>query len=29
MPAARVKAQEMMAERFFVRRPEPPEFRGG
>ena len=29
MTAARVKAQQMIAERFFVRVPEPPEFHGG
>jgi hypothetical protein len=29
MSAARVKAEKMMAKRFFVRQPEPPEFRGG
>src|ERR1700733_2047215 len=29
MPTARVEAEEMMAERFFIRRPEPPELHRG
>ncbi len=29
MPAARVKAQQMIAKRFLVRRPKPPDFHGG